>query len=83
MKIMTLRTARCAGLYWLLRGRGPSSLKAGPRVHIHVVMQVGAPEVEVLTTDISFSLFIFSLFLRICLEAMWFIWRTWDVCPCA
>ena len=44
--------------YRLLRGRGPSSLKAGPRVHIHVVMQVGAPEVEVLTTDIFFSLFI-------------------------
>ena len=33
---------------------------------------------------ISLSLFLFfSLSLRICLEAMWFIWRTWDVCPCA
>ena len=30
-----------------------------------------------------FLSFYFSLSLRICLEAMWFIWRTWDVCPCA
>ena len=33
---------------------------------------------------ISLSLFLFLfLSLSICLEAMWFIWRTWDVCPCA